>query len=73
MFSDHYVPLRRMFAARRPDELNSRPGDRAANILIWAWFSEPHGYDFHGTLVRHEEGHLCIDPVEPHCLRGAEL
>lgn len=42
-------------------------------ILTWAWFSEPHGYDFHGTLVRHEEGNLCIDPVEPHCLRGAGL
>ncbi len=42
-------------------------------ILTWVWFSGPHGYDFHGTLVLHEEGNLCIDPVEPHCLRGAEL
>ena len=35
------------------------------DILTWAWFSEPHGYDFHGTLVLHDEGNLCIDPVEP--------
>ena len=35
------------------------------DIFSWAWFSEPHGYDFHGTLVLHDEGNLCIDPVEP--------
>ena len=34
------------------------------DIFSWAWFSEPHGYDFHGTLVLHEQGNLCIDPVE---------
>ncbi len=34
-------------------------------VLTWAWFSEPHGYDFNGTLVLHEEGNLCIDPVDP--------
>ena len=34
-------------------------------VLIWSWLSEPHGYDFNGTLVLHEEGNLCIDPVEP--------
>jgi glyoxylase-like metal-dependent hydrolase (beta-lactamase superfamily II) len=34
-------------------------------ILSWPWFSERHGYDFNGTLVLHEEGNLCIDPVEP--------
>ncbi len=34
-------------------------------IWTWDWFSEPHGYDFHGTLVVHEAGNLCIDPVEP--------
>ncbi len=34
-------------------------------IWTWDWFSEPHGYDFHGTLVVHKEGNLCIDPVEP--------
>src|SRR5206468_5855489 len=31
----------------------------------WAWFSEPHGYNFNGYLVRHGEGNLCIDPVQP--------
>ena len=33
-------------------------------ILVWPWFSEPHGYDFNGTLVLHPDGNLCIDPVE---------
>ena len=35
-----------------------------ADIFTWAWFSEPHGYDFNGHLVRHAEGNLCIDPVQ---------
>jgi glyoxylase-like metal-dependent hydrolase (beta-lactamase superfamily II) len=35
------------------------------NIFTWAWFSEPHGYNFNGYLVRHPEGNLCIDPVLP--------
>jgi glyoxylase-like metal-dependent hydrolase (beta-lactamase superfamily II) len=34
-------------------------------VLTWSRFSEPHGYDFNGTLVLHEGGNLCIDPVEP--------
>ncbi len=34
-------------------------------VLTWSWFSEPHGYDFNGTLVLHGEGNLCIDPVDP--------
>jgi len=34
-------------------------------IFTWPWFSKRHGYDFNGTLVLHEEGNLCIDPVEP--------
>ncbi|MSP15503.1 MAG: hypothetical protein EXR73_02625 [Myxococcales bacterium] len=33
-------------------------------ILTWPRFSERFGYDFHGTLVRHEDGNLCIDPVD---------
>jgi len=36
-----------------------------SDILTWAWFSEPHGYNFNGYLVRHPEGSLCIDPVPP--------
>jgi glyoxylase-like metal-dependent hydrolase (beta-lactamase superfamily II) len=35
------------------------------NIFTWAWFSEPHGYNFNGYLVRHTDGNLCIDPVPP--------
>ena len=34
-------------------------------VFIWSWFSEPHGYDFHGTLLLSAEGNLCVDPVDP--------
>jgi glyoxylase-like metal-dependent hydrolase (beta-lactamase superfamily II) len=34
-------------------------------VFTWPWFSERHGYNFNGTLVLHENGNLCIDPVEP--------
>jgi glyoxylase-like metal-dependent hydrolase (beta-lactamase superfamily II) len=34
-------------------------------ILTWSWFSEPHGYDFNGTLFLCESGNLCVDPVPP--------
>jgi len=34
-------------------------------IFVWPWLSERHGYDFNGILVLHEDGNLCIDPVEP--------
>lgn len=33
-------------------------------ILTWPWFSERHGYDFNGYLVRHPDENLAIDPVE---------
>ena len=33
-------------------------------IVTWPWFSERHGYDFNGWLVRAPGGNLCIDPVE---------
>ncbi|MFQ5903575.1 MAG: MBL fold metallo-hydrolase [Candidatus Binatia bacterium] len=36
-----------------------------SGIYTWPWFSEPHGYNFNGYLVRHPGGNLCIDPVEP--------
>ena len=36
-----------------------------SDIFTWPWFSQPHGYNFNGHLVRHAEGNLCIDPVEP--------
>ena len=35
------------------------------DVFTWAWWSEPHGYNFNGYLVRHPEGNLCIDPVPP--------
>lgn len=35
------------------------------DILSWTWFSEPHGYDFNGSLILDPAGNLCIDPVEP--------
>ena len=34
-------------------------------VFTWPRFSERHGYNFNGTLVLHEGGNLCIDPVEP--------
>lgn len=34
-------------------------------IVTWGVRSEPHGYDFNGTYVRHPGGNVCIDPVEP--------
>ncbi|MDA0231013.1 MAG: hypothetical protein O3B21_12600 [Proteobacteria bacterium] len=36
-----------------------------SGIQTWAWFSEPHGYDFNGHLVRESGGNICIDPVVP--------
>jgi glyoxylase-like metal-dependent hydrolase (beta-lactamase superfamily II) len=35
------------------------------DVFMWSWFSEPHGYDFNGYLVRRDDGSLCIDPVPP--------
>ena len=35
------------------------------DIFTWSWFSEPHGYNFNGHLLRLPDGNLCIDPVEP--------
>jgi len=35
------------------------------DIFTWPWFSEPHGYDFNGYLLRHPAGNLCIDPATP--------
>ena len=33
-------------------------------VLTWPWFSERHGYDFNGYLLRHSGGNVAIDPVE---------
>ena len=35
------------------------------DIFTWPWFSEPHGYNFNGHFIKHADGNLCIDPVEP--------
>lgn len=35
------------------------------DVLGWSRPSEPHGYDFNGTFVRHPGGNVCVDPVEP--------
>ena len=35
------------------------------DILTWSWFSEPHGYNFNGHLIRDPGGNICVDPVEP--------
>ena len=35
-----------------------------ADVFTWAWFSEPHGYDFNGHLLRHAGENFCIDPDE---------
>ena len=35
------------------------------DVLTWSRFSERHGYDFNGHLVRHPDGDVCVDPVEP--------
>ncbi len=43
------------------------------DIFTWPWFSEPHGYNFNGHFVRHADGNLCIDPVEPSDEDLAEL
>ena len=34
-------------------------------VFIWSRLSEPHGYNFNGHLVEHEDGNVCIDPVAP--------
>ena len=33
-------------------------------VLTWPWFSERHGYDFNGYLLRHSGGNVAVDPVE---------
>jgi glyoxylase-like metal-dependent hydrolase (beta-lactamase superfamily II) len=33
-------------------------------IFTWPWFSQRHGYEFNGYLVRLPGGNLCVDPVE---------
>lgn len=35
------------------------------DVFTWSWFSERHGYNFNSYLIRHADGNVCIDPVEP--------
>lgn len=35
------------------------------DIVTWTWFSEPHGYNFNGHLLRNSDGNICVDPVQP--------
>jgi len=34
------------------------------DVFTWSWFSERHGYDFNGYLLRAPGGNVCVDPVE---------
>ena len=34
-------------------------------IFMWSRLSEPHGYNFNGHLVEHEDDNICVDPVAP--------
>ncbi len=43
------------------------------DIFTWSRLSEPHGYDFNGHLIRHADGNLCIDPVEPDAAAAGEI
>ncbi len=43
------------------------------DIYTWSRLSEPHGYDFNGHLIRHADGNLCIDPVEPDAAAAEEI
>lgn len=36
-----------------------------SDVFTWSRFSEPHGYDFNGYLVRDPGTNVCVDPVEP--------
>jgi glyoxylase-like metal-dependent hydrolase (beta-lactamase superfamily II) len=36
-----------------------------SDVFTWRWYSERHGYDFNGHLLRHSDGNICIDPVQP--------
>jgi len=48
---------------RQPGGLIMR--EIVSDVFIWHKFSEPHGYNFNGYLIRHGEEYICIDPVDP--------
>ena len=43
------------------------------DIFTWSRFSDPHGYDFNGYLIRQAGANLCIDPVQPGEVDLAEI
>ena len=45
-------------------ESGASPREIVPGILTWPWFSERHGYDFNGYIVRHADGNVAIDPVD---------
>jgi glyoxylase-like metal-dependent hydrolase (beta-lactamase superfamily II) len=65
-FACDKLSQRRVLASRAMREIV--PG-----ILTWPQFSERFGYDFNGHLVRHGDGNLAIDPVEPDAATLTEL
>jgi glyoxylase-like metal-dependent hydrolase (beta-lactamase superfamily II) len=48
-----------------PDAKEVKMREILTGIFTWPWFSQPHGYNFNGHFIRHAEGNLSIDPVEP--------
>jgi glyoxylase-like metal-dependent hydrolase (beta-lactamase superfamily II) len=54
-----------MYAIRHPSKGATVMREILPGILTWTWFSEPHGYDFNGYLVRDPGGNLVVDPVPP--------
>jgi glyoxylase-like metal-dependent hydrolase (beta-lactamase superfamily II) len=35
------------------------------DVMTWTWFSQPHGYNFNGWLLKLPGGNICVDPVDP--------
>src|SRR6266545_3334525 len=56
---------RRMLPSDGRSDGEGRMQEIVPDVLTWSRLSERHDYDFNGHLIRHPEGNLCIDPVEP--------
>jgi glyoxylase-like metal-dependent hydrolase (beta-lactamase superfamily II) len=52
-------------ATIRPALREGKMNEIVPDVLTWSRPSERHGYDFNRYLVRHPQGNLCVDPVEP--------
>src|SRR5437879_1815689 len=42
-------------------------------IFTWPWFSQRHGYNFNGYVIRDPGATCCVDPVEPDAATLEEL